>query len=58
MAVYAHIGFAEISGIGWGWAAVIWVYSTIFYVPLDVIKFTVRYFLSGDAWRLIFERKV
>jgi len=56
--VYANISFAKISGIGWEWAGVIWLYSLIFYVPLDIIKFTVRYALSGDAWKLLFERKV
>lgn len=58
IAVYAHISFAYISGIGWGWAGVIWLYSLIFYIPLDVIKFVVRYALSGEAWNLVFDRKV
>lgn len=58
IAVYAHISFADIRGIGWGWAGVIWLYSLIFYVPLDIIKFIVRYALSGEAWNLVFDRKV
>ncbi|KAK4741474.1 hypothetical protein SAY87_025062 [Trapa incisa] len=57
IAVYAHISFAYISGIGWGWAGVIWLYSLVFYLPLDIIKFTVRYALSGEAWNLLFDRK-
>ncbi|KAH1259643.1 ATPase 10, plasma membrane-type [Glycine max] len=57
IAVYAYISFGKIRGIGWRWAGVIWLYSIIFYVPLDIIKFTVRYGLSGEAWKLIFERK-
>ncbi|KAF8029228.1 hypothetical protein BT93_E1786 [Corymbia citriodora subsp. variegata] len=57
IAVYAKISFAYISGIGWGWAGVIWLYSLVFYVPLDIIKFTVRYALSGEAWNLVFDRK-
>nr|KJB70026.1 hypothetical protein B456_011G053900 [Gossypium raimondii] len=57
IAVYAHMSFADISGIGWGWAGVIWLYSLVFYVPLDIIKFTVRYALSGEAWNLLFDRK-
>lgn len=57
IAVYAHISFAYIKGIGWGWAGVIWLYSLIFYIPLDIIKFTVRYALSGEAWNLLFDRK-
>lgn len=58
IAVYANIDFASISGIGWGWAGVIWLYSLVFYVPLDIIKFTVRYALSGEAWNLLLDRKV
>ncbi|CAA6658723.1 unnamed protein product [Spirodela intermedia] len=57
IAVYANIEFAYIHGIGWGWAGVIWLYSLIFYIPLDIIKFTVRYALSGEAWNLLFDRK-
>ncbi|XP_027348812.1 ATPase 10, plasma membrane-type isoform X1 [Abrus precatorius] len=57
ISVYAHISFAKIRGIGWRWAGVIWLYSLIFYVPLDIIKFIVRYALSGDAWNLLFDRK-
>ncbi|XP_028796327.1 ATPase 10, plasma membrane-type [Neltuma alba] len=57
IAVYAHISFAKITGIGWGWAGVIWLYSLIFYIPLDIIKFTIRYILSGQAWNLVFDRK-
>ncbi|XP_021819909.1 ATPase 10, plasma membrane-type [Prunus avium] len=57
IAVYASISFAYISGIGWGWAGVIWLYSLIFYIPLDIIKFAIRYALTGDAWNLLFDRK-
>ncbi|KAI5076593.1 hypothetical protein GOP47_0008658 [Adiantum capillus-veneris] len=56
--VYAKFGFAEIRGIGWGWAGVIWLYDIVFYLPLDVINFAVRYALSGRAWDTLFERKV
>ncbi|KAL1350273.1 ATPase 10, plasma membrane-type [Arachis duranensis] len=57
IAVYAHISFAYIRGIGWQWAGVIWLYSLVFYVPLDIIKFIVRYALSGEAWNLVFDKK-
>jgi H+-transporting ATPase len=50
IAVYAVWGFANIRGIGWGWAGVIWLYSLVFYIPLDIIKFATRYILSGRAW--------
>ena len=36
--------------IGWGWAGVIWLYSLVTFVPLDLFKFAVRYVLSGRAW--------
>ncbi|GMP36642.1 hypothetical protein CsSME_00008706 [Camellia sinensis var. sinensis] len=57
IAVYANWGFAKIEGVGWGWAGVIWIYSIVFYVPLDVMKFTIRYILSGKAWVNMIENK-
>ncbi|KAK4267626.1 hypothetical protein QN277_024379 [Acacia crassicarpa] len=57
IAVYAHWGFARIQGIGWGWASVIWLYSIITYIPLDILKFFIRYALSGKAWNNITETK-
>ncbi|KAL2632628.1 hypothetical protein R1flu_004107 [Riccia fluitans] len=57
IAVYADWGFAHIKGIGWGWAGVIWLYSIVTYFPLDIIKFFVRYVLSGKAWNLMLDRK-
>ncbi|KAL7193899.1 hypothetical protein ACSBR2_025523 [Camellia fascicularis] len=57
IAVYANWGFARIKGVGWGWAGVIWIYSIVFYVPLDVMKFTIRYILSGKAWVNMLENK-
>ncbi|XP_010459300.1 PREDICTED: ATPase 10, plasma membrane-type isoform X2 [Camelina sativa] len=57
IAVYANISFANITSIGWGWAGVIWLYSLIFYIPLDIIKFVFHYALSGEAWNLVLDRK-
>ncbi|KAH9715598.1 ATPase 9 plasma membrane-type [Citrus sinensis] len=57
IAVYANFGFARIHGIGWGWAGVIWLYSIVFYIPLDVLKFIVRYALTGKAWDNLLENK-
>ncbi|KAI3463448.1 hypothetical protein Pfo_020111 [Paulownia fortunei] len=57
IAVYANWGFARIHGIGWGWAGVIWLYSIIFYIPLDIFKFIIRYALSGRAWNNMIENK-
>ncbi|XP_073155429.1 plasma membrane ATPase-like [Henckelia pumila] len=57
LAVYANWGFARIHGIGWGWAGVIWLYSIIFYIPLDIFKFFIRFALSGKAWDNMIENK-
>ncbi|KAA8535668.1 hypothetical protein F0562_030671 [Nyssa sinensis] len=57
IAVYANWPFAKIKGVGWGWAGVIWIYSIVFYVPLDIIKFSIRYILSGKAWLNLLENK-
>jgi H+-transporting ATPase len=57
IAVYANWEFARIKGIGWGWAAVIWLYSIVFYIPLDLMKFAIRYILSGKAWNNLLDNK-
>ncbi|KAL8521646.1 hypothetical protein ACS0TY_011970 [Phlomoides rotata] len=58
IAVYANWSFAKIKGCGWGWAGVIWLYSIITYVPLDILKFCIRYVQSGKAWDNLLENKV
>lgn len=58
IAVYANWSFARVQGIGWGWAGVIWLYSVVFYIPLDLMKFAIRYILSGKAWTNMLENKV
>ncbi|XP_027355463.1 plasma membrane ATPase 4 isoform X1 [Abrus precatorius] len=57
LAVYANWGFARIKGMGWGWAGVIWLFSLVTYVPLDILKFAIRYVLSGKAWDNLLENK-
>ncbi|XP_074559327.1 plasma membrane ATPase-like [Curcuma longa] len=57
VAVYANWSFAHIKGCGWGWAGIIWLYSLLTFIPLDLIKFATRYVLSGKAWDTLFERK-
>ncbi|KAL8475615.1 hypothetical protein ACS0TY_028324 [Phlomoides rotata] len=58
IAVYANWSFAAIEGIGWGWAGIIWLYNIVFYFPLDLIKFFIRYALSGKAWDLVIEQRI
>jgi H+-transporting ATPase len=50
IAAFVNLEFANIRGIGLGWAGVIWLYSLVTYLPLDLFKFAVRYVLSGKAW--------
>ncbi|KAL1564039.1 P-type H(+)-exporting transporter [Salvia divinorum] len=57
IAVYANWEFARIKGIGWGWAGVIWLYSLIFYIPLDIFKFIVKYALTGNAWKNMIDNR-
>ncbi|KAJ6862019.1 plasma membrane ATPase 4-like isoform X2 [Populus alba x Populus x berolinensis] len=57
IAVYANWGFAHIKGCGWGWAGVIWLFSLVTYLPLDLLKFAIRYILSGKAWDNFLENK-
>ncbi|XP_042060145.1 plasma membrane ATPase 4-like [Salvia splendens] len=57
IAVYANWEFARIEGIGWGWAGVIWLYSLIIYVPLDIFKFIVRYALTTKAGKNMTDNK-
>lgn len=57
IAVYANWSFAKIQGCGWGWAGVIWLYSIVTYFPLDILKFCIRYVLSGKAWDNLLENK-
>ncbi|CDP04837.1 unnamed protein product [Coffea canephora] len=58
IAVYANWSFARIKGCGWGWAGVIWLYSVVFYVPLDFLKFFIRYVLSRKAWLNLIDNKI
>ncbi|XP_024012572.1 LOW QUALITY PROTEIN: ATPase 3, plasma membrane-type [Eutrema salsugineum] len=57
IAVFANWEFARIKGIGLGWAGLIWLYSFVFYLPLDVLKFATRYILAGTAWNNLIDNK-
>lgn len=58
IAVYADWTFARVKGCGWGWAGVIWIFSLVTYFPLDIMKFAIRYILSGKAWNNLLDNKV
>ncbi|CAN8275470.1 unnamed protein product [Cochlearia groenlandica] len=50
--------FARMKGCGWGWCGVVWLYSIITYIPLDILKFIIRYTLTGKAWNNMIENRV
>ncbi|GKU87492.1 hypothetical protein SLEP1_g1886 [Rubroshorea leprosula] len=49
IAVYANWDFAKMKGIGWRWAGVIWLYSVVTYIPLDILKFAIQYLLGSNV---------
>ncbi|MFS7981902.1 putative P-type H(+)-exporting transporter [Helianthus anomalus] len=51
LAVYADWDFAEMQGIGWRWAGVIWMFSIVTYIPLDILKFIIHAALNGNNSR-------
>jgi len=48
-------GVAMFGGCGWGWAAVAWIWSFIFFLPLDILKFLFRAIVEGQfpTWKTI-----
>ncbi|WVZ94375.1 hypothetical protein U9M48_040274 [Paspalum notatum var. saurae] len=58
LAALPTIGFARIRGVGWKWSGVIWLYSAVTFLPLDVFKFAIRYALSGRAWDTLLDHKI
>ncbi|RVX05164.1 ATPase 8, plasma membrane-type [Vitis vinifera] len=46
-----------LKALGWGWAGAIWLFSIITYFPLDILKFIIRYGLSGKAWDNLLQNK-
>lgn len=57
-ATKSRVKVVQIEGISWGWAGVIWLYSIVIYIPLDFLKFAVRYILSGKAWNNMIDNRV
>jgi H+-transporting ATPase len=47
IAVYAEWEFTQISGIGWGWAAVAWGWSGIWLLVIDIPKFITQAVIDG-----------
>lgn len=58
IAVYADWEFTFIKPIGWGWAAVVWVWSLLWYIPLDLVKIGTSWILNGNPWKQVNQRKM
>merc|ERR1712129_126721 len=51
-AVYVDFGAVATSGpIGWGWAAVVWVWSLVWYAPVDLVKIAASSLFHGNPWK-------
>ncbi|CAO3684724.1 hypothetical protein G6F70_004873 [Rhizopus microsporus] len=42
ISVYANWGFTHLSGCGWEWAGIAWVWNFVWFAPLDLIKFAMQ----------------
>ena len=49
IAVYADWPFSQLYPIGWSWAGVVWVWSLVWSLPLDVLKFTVGFVAGSEC---------
>lgn len=43
IAAYGNWGFTEVEGISGGWIGIVWIWNIIWFFPLDLIKFAVKY---------------
>ena len=48
ISVYADWGFTQVEGVGWGWAACIWVWSIVWFIPIDLPKLLVASFFRTE----------
>lgn len=43
IAAYADWGFSEMEGISGGWIGIVWIWNLIWFLPLDGIKFGIKF---------------
>ncbi|ORX62428.1 plasma-membrane proton-e [Hesseltinella vesiculosa] len=46
IAVYANWPFTSIRGCGWTWAAIVWVWNLIWFLPMDALKFIMQWYFE------------
>jgi len=52
IAVYGNADWTQLYPIGWGWAAIVWVWSLIWLLPMDIPKIIAHAFLTGQVIHL------
>ena len=57
IAVYANWPFTAIQPMGWGWAAIVWVWSILWFIPLDLFKIAVSWAINGNPWTGLTEHR-
>lgn len=55
--VYANWPFTAIAPTDWGWAAICWVWSIIWFLPIDIFKIGTYWILYGNPWAAALENK-
>ncbi|GBG30539.1 Plasma membrane ATPase [Hondaea fermentalgiana] len=58
LVVYADWPFTAIAPIGWGWAGIIWVWSIIWFLPVDIVKITTLWILYGNPWKAASQQRL
>ncbi|PLW15227.1 hypothetical protein PCANC_11524 [Puccinia coronata f. sp. avenae] len=48
IAAYGDWGFTQVEGISGGWIGIVWIWNIIWFLPMDFIKFSVKYGIR--AW--------
>ncbi|KAI7946716.1 hypothetical protein MJO29_011243 [Puccinia striiformis f. sp. tritici] len=48
IAAYGNWGFTQVEGISGGWIGIVWIWNIIWFLPMDFIKFGVKYGIR--AW--------
>jgi len=47
IAAYGDWGFSQVTGISGGWIAIVWIWNIVWFFPLDLIKFGVRFAIKS-----------
>ncbi|KAG0145691.1 hypothetical protein CROQUDRAFT_45420 [Cronartium quercuum f. sp. fusiforme G11] len=47
IAAYGNWGFTDVEGISGGWIGIVWIWNIIWFFPLDLIKFAVKYSIKA-----------